>query len=120
MRYAQALGLRLTMSLGRRPAATENPSHPRQATATEDQTPLEPARQSTVELAISGQGKPYITAQSEDYKIFRVYLSALGIPFSTRKGNTMGTVVIVPDPAIDHDRLRDLVDRWTTAMTSTG
>jgi len=38
--------------------------------------------------------------------------------FSTRKGNTKGTVVIVPDPAIGHDRLREVVNRWTTAVAA--
>jgi len=118
MRYARALGMRLTLSLGPRPAATDATADPRQTNQAEGQPAPAPARRSGVELAVSGQGKPFITAGIEDYKIFRIYLDALGIPFSTRKGNTLGTVVIVPDPAISHDRLRDVVDRWTTAVAA--
>lgn len=118
MRYARALGMRLTLSLGPRPSATVGDSDSRQTNQAEGQPAPAPSRQSGVELAVSGQGKPLITAGSEDYRIFRINLDALGIPFSTRKGNTLGTVVIVPDPAIGHDRLRDVVDRWTTAVAA--
>ncbi|HKM51912.1 MAG TPA: helix-turn-helix transcriptional regulator [Isosphaeraceae bacterium] len=118
MRYARALGMRLTLSLDPRPATTDGNSDPCQTNPAEGQPARASAERLDVELAVSGQGKPFITAGSEDYKFFRIYLDALGIPFSTRKGNTKGTVVIVPDPAIGHDRLREVVDRWTTAVAA--
>ena len=115
MRYARALGMRLALSLGPRPAADDA-----SGLSGTDQEEGQPARTSAgpsgLQLALNGQGKPFITARIDDYKLFRIYLDALGIPFSTRKGNTMGTVVVMPDPSIRHDRLREVVDRWTTAM----
>jgi transcriptional regulator with XRE-family HTH domain len=120
MRYARALGMRLTLSLNPRPATTDGNSDPSQINPAERQSARAAAGRSGVELAVSGQGKLFITTWSEDYKFFRIYLDALGIPFSTRKGNARGTVVIVPDPAIGHDRLREAVDHWTTVVAASG
>jgi ribosome-binding protein aMBF1 (putative translation factor) len=118
MRYARALGMRLSLSLEPLANAAAGTSLPCPASPTSGERAMMPTPQAGVELALSGYGKPYIMAQIEDYKIFRLYLDALGIPFSSQKGDSLGTVVIVPDPTIDYDHLRDVVDRWTTAMTA--
>ena len=106
----------LTLSLGPQTTATQEISQAPQANPTPGQATQTPPQDSGVELALTGQGRPYITARSDVYKKFRAYLDALGITVSTRKGDAMGTVVIVPDPVVDRDRLRELVDRWTTTV----
>ena len=116
LRYARALDMPLTLSLGPQTTATQEISQAPQANPTPGQATQTPPQDSGVELALTGQGRPYITARSEVYKKFRAYLDALGITVSTRKGDAMGTVVIVPDPVVDRDRLRELVDRWTTTV----
>ncbi len=114
MRYARALGMRLTLSLSPRPTETGTTSDP----SGSDPVGGQPAGVSGLELSVSSQGRPFITAGIDDYRLFRIYLDALGIPFSTRKGSAMGTIVVVTDPTIGHDRLREVVDRWTTAMAA--
>jgi transcriptional regulator with XRE-family HTH domain len=116
LRYARALDMPLTLSLGPQTTATQEISQAPQANPTPGQATQTPPQDSGVELALTGQGRPYITARSDVYKKFRAYLDALGITVSTRKGDAMGTVVIVPDPVVDRDRLRELVDRWTTTV----
>jgi transcriptional regulator with XRE-family HTH domain len=116
LRYARALDMPLTLSLGPRPTATQQATQAPQANHTPGPVTLTPPQESGVELALTAQGRPYVKARSEVYKRFRAYLDDLGIAFSTRKGDVTGTVVIMPDPVIDSDRLRELIDRWIATV----
>jgi transcriptional regulator with XRE-family HTH domain len=115
-RYARALNMPLTLSLGPQPTATQQTLQAFQTSPTPGHETLTPPQDSGVELVLTGQGRPYVKARSEVYKKFRAYLDDLGIAVSTRKGDAKGTVEIVPDPLIDCDRLRELVDGWTTTV----
>ncbi len=116
LRYARALDMPLTLSLAPQSPTTQETAQAPQASPTPGQVTVTPPQDSGVELALTGQGTPYITARNEVYKRFRAYLDALGITVSTRKGDAAGTVVIVPDSVIDCDHLRELVDRWRTTV----
>jgi len=116
LRYARALNMPLNLSLAPQPTATQETPQSFQASPTPGHETLTPPQDSGVELVLTSQGKPYVKARSEVYKKFRAYLDDLGIAVSTRKGDATGTVEIVPDPLIDCDRLRELVDRWTTTV----